>query len=147
LREGGIRVPGILEWPAMVRGGQRTDLPAVTSDYLPTIVEMLGASLPDRPMDGMSLVPVIAGKSNEGLKAIETRTLGFQSAKQFAWMQGSLKYYSPDKGETDFLFDLKADISESNNLAQQRPEALRSMKQAFLDWRQSCVDSAKGEDY
>jgi arylsulfatase A-like enzyme len=147
LREGGIRVPGILEWPAMVSGGGRTNVPAVTSDYLPTIVEMLGTSLPDRPVDGMSLIPVIAGKSNERLKAIETRKLGFQSAKQFAWMHGSLKYYSPDMGETDFLFDLNSDISESSNLAQKRPEALRIMKLAFLDWRQSCVDSANGEDY
>jgi arylsulfatase A-like enzyme len=147
LREGGIRVPGILEWPAMVSGGRRTNVPAVTSDYLPTIVEMLGTSLPDRPVDGMSLIPVIAGKSNERLKAIETRKLGFQSAKQFAWMHGSLKYYSPDMGETDFLFDLNSDISESSNLAQKRPEALRIMKLAFLDWRQSCVDSANGEDY
>lgn len=147
LREGGIRVPGILEWPALVSGGQRTDLPAVTSDYLPTIVELLGSSLPKRPIDGQSLMPLIVGDSESKLHNIQNRGLGFQSAKQFAWMQGSMKYYSPDQGKTDFLFDLASDVSESTNLSEQRPDALRQMKQAFLDWRQSCMRSANGDDY
>ena len=36
LYEGGIRVPGIVTWPAVVQAGQVTDCPGVTSDYLPT---------------------------------------------------------------------------------------------------------------
>lgn len=147
LREGGIRVPGILEWPAQVEAGQRTDLPAVTSDYLPTMIDLLGLKMPDYPMDGMSLMPLVEGESGDDLNPIRDREIGFQSAKQFAWMRGSLKYYSNDKGETDYLFDLDSDISESENLAEKRPETLQSLKKAFLDWTQSCADSAEGKDY
>ncbi|MCP5116650.1 MAG: sulfatase-like hydrolase/transferase, partial [bacterium] len=45
LYEGGIRVPGLVEWPATVKPGGKTDFPAVTSDYLPTILEVVGAKL------------------------------------------------------------------------------------------------------
>ena len=39
LLEGGIRVPGIVEWPARVKAGRTTDIPCVTSDYLPTLLD------------------------------------------------------------------------------------------------------------
>ena len=40
LLEGGIRVPGLLEWPARIKEGRRTAIPAGTIDYLPTIVDV-----------------------------------------------------------------------------------------------------------
>lgn len=64
--EGGIRVPGVLEWPAHIPSGRSTTVNAVTSDFLPTLLDLTGQPLPDRPMDGISLSPVIAG-------SIETR--------------------------------------------------------------------------
>jgi len=77
LYEGGVRVPGILEWPAVVQAGSETDVPAVTSDYLPTILDVLGQPLPaERPYDGISLLPVIRGEV-----AARGTAIGFQSKK------------------------------------------------------------------
>ncbi len=63
--EGGIRVPGLIEWPARIPSGRVSAVNAVTSDMLPTLCELAGVSLPDRPLDGVSLAPLIAGQMNE----------------------------------------------------------------------------------
>mgnify|MGYP005848202003 CR=1 FL=1 len=63
--EGGIRVPGIIEWPAVIREPRVSSVPVVTSDILPTLCDLLNLPLPDRPLDGISLVPLIEGKLTE----------------------------------------------------------------------------------
>lgn len=65
LLEGGIRVPGIIEWPSMVKQPRTTSVPCVTSDIMPTICDLLDLKLPDRPMDGISLVPVLKNEMQE----------------------------------------------------------------------------------
>ena len=68
--EGGLRVPGIIEWPAVVKTPRTTSVPVVTSDILPTLCDLLGLPLPDRPLDGISLVPLLDGKMTERPKPI-----------------------------------------------------------------------------
>lgn len=63
--EGGIRVPGVLEWPARVPQPQVADVNTVTSDMLPTVCEAVGVPKPDRPLDGISLMPLLDGKMQE----------------------------------------------------------------------------------
>ena len=147
LHDGGIRVPAVLEWPKHVAKGKRTNMPAVTSDYLPTIADILDVTLPNRPYDGQSLRHLIADPDGHKAKLIKDREIGFQSGKQYAWMKGSLKYYSPDQGKTDFLFNLDEDISESVNLAEKMPDVLRGLKQSFHQWKQSTKKSASGAHY
>ena len=55
--EGGILVPGVLEWPSTIKKPTSTSVLSFTSDILPTLAEMTGQALPDRPLDGISLVP------------------------------------------------------------------------------------------
>jgi arylsulfatase A-like enzyme len=62
LYEGGIRVPAIIEWPAVVTSPRISDMPCVTSDIMPTLLDLLGIDLPDRPIDGISLRPLIEGQ-------------------------------------------------------------------------------------
>ncbi len=59
--EGGLRVPSVLEWPARISGPLRSPVNAATSDILPTLCELAGQALPARPLDGLSLVPVLDG--------------------------------------------------------------------------------------
>lgn len=60
--EGGIRVPGVIEWPARIRVPAASAANAFTSDMLPTLGELAGAKLPARPLDGASLVPLFGGR-------------------------------------------------------------------------------------
>ncbi len=59
--EGGIRVPGIIEWPARIPEPRVSDTNAVTSDILPTLCAITRTPLPDRPLDGISLAPLFDG--------------------------------------------------------------------------------------
>ena len=62
--EGGLRVPSILEWPARYSNHQEIDIPANTSDIFPTLMEIAGINLPDRPLDGISLLEFMDGKAD-----------------------------------------------------------------------------------
>ncbi|MEO1993961.1 MAG: sulfatase-like hydrolase/transferase [Planctomycetaceae bacterium] len=60
--EGGIRVPGLIEWPSRITRPHVSTVNGVTSDMLPTLCEWAGAKLPKRPLDGISLAPLLTGK-------------------------------------------------------------------------------------
>ncbi|MCU0749696.1 MAG: sulfatase-like hydrolase/transferase [Akkermansiaceae bacterium] len=60
--EGGTLVPGLMEWPARISKPRVTGFRACTSDLLPTLAAITGQPLPDRPLDGIDLMPVIDGK-------------------------------------------------------------------------------------
>ncbi len=63
--EGGVRVAGVIEWPAKVVRPQASSVNAVTTDMLPTLCELAGRPLPKRTLDGVSLVPLIEGRMTE----------------------------------------------------------------------------------
>jgi arylsulfatase A-like enzyme len=71
LYEGGIRVPGIIEWPGRLPQGRVYEWNAVTSDMLPTLCALAGVALPERPLDGIDLMPLIEGKAKERAQSIE----------------------------------------------------------------------------
>jgi arylsulfatase A-like enzyme len=145
LYEGGVRVPGILLWPQRIKHPRVADIPCVTSDYFPTILDVLGSRLPEaqtRPYDGISLLPLIEGKM-----ARRGRPIGFESGKQLSLVDDRYKLYSADSGWTFELYDLIADPGEKNNLADTNPEVAEAMAQTLREWRASCKASDAGNDY
>ncbi len=63
--EGGILVPGLIEWPARIPQPRSTAIRASTSDLLPTLCAITGQSLPARPLDGIDLSPLLDGQMTE----------------------------------------------------------------------------------
>jgi arylsulfatase A-like enzyme len=63
--EGGTLVPGLIEWPARIPKPRTTSFRASTSDLLPTLCALVGQPLPDRPLDGIDLGPVLDGRMAE----------------------------------------------------------------------------------
>jgi len=63
--EGGTRVPGLIEWSARFPQPAATSLRASTSDLLPTVAAIAGVPLPDRPLDGLDLMPLLAAGTRE----------------------------------------------------------------------------------
>jgi arylsulfatase A-like enzyme len=156
LFEGGIRVPAVIEWPAKIAAGSVTDYPAVTSDYLPTILEILGKSLPDeRPIDGVSLLPVFADPV-----AKRPRPIGFEFAGKSALIDNRFKLVRYPAGTREgkdrsvpasdrdrtMLFDLQADPGEAHDVAAEHPERVQRMQAELDTWRASCTASAAGQE-
>ena len=81
LYEGGVLVPGVMEWPTGIKNATVMKSNCVTSDILPTLAELAGQPLPDRPLDGVSLVPFI--KNPEQVRAEPIFFWKFQSGKVF----------------------------------------------------------------
>ncbi len=143
LYEGGVRVPGILEWPARVQAGAETGVPAVTSDYLPTVLSLLGLELRDeRAIDGVDLSPLLHGETVQ-----RSQAMGFHSGGRQAWIDGRYKIVKNAKGKAFGLYDLSMDPAESGDLAGEDPGRAERMEAAFEGWRSSCVASAAGDDY
>jgi arylsulfatase len=65
LYEGGLRVPGIIEWPKKIQNQRTSDVNSVTSDIFPTLCELAGEPVPKLPLDGISLAPLINGNMKE----------------------------------------------------------------------------------
>ena len=68
--EGGIRVPGVIEWPAKITKPSVSKMNSVTTDMLPTLCKLANAKLPARPLDGIDLNPMIDGRMTERAKPI-----------------------------------------------------------------------------
>ena len=144
LFEGGVRVPGLLEWPARVKGGQVTDIPCCTSDYFPTVLDVLNIKIKGqpKPIDGVSLLPLIHGKMKK-----RPFPIAFESGSQVSLTDNRYKIYSKNKGKTYMLFDLIEDPGEKKDLSAEKPQILQSMKATLTKWRNSCKDSLAGKDY
>lgn len=65
LYEGGILVPGLIEWPARFPAPLASRLNASTSDLLPTLCAITKTTLPDRPLDGVNILSLIEGGVEE----------------------------------------------------------------------------------
>lgn len=59
--EGGHRVPGIIRYPKKIQPNTRIDAPAMGIDWLPTLADFTGSPLPQKKIDGASLVPLLTG--------------------------------------------------------------------------------------
>ncbi len=59
--QGGLLVPGLIEWPRRIPRPRISSVPASTSDLLPTVCHLAGVDLPQRPLDGQDLSGLLEG--------------------------------------------------------------------------------------
>ncbi|TMU50652.1 N-acetylgalactosamine 6-sulfate sulfatase [Flagellimonas algicola] len=144
LHEGGIRVPGIVEWPGSIPTGKKLESPCFTSDYFPTIANVLNIDLKNfnRPYDGVDLMPLIQGTVNT-----REKNLAFRFNKQAALIGEDFKIYSNDDGNTFELYNISEDPSEIENLAESQPDQLQQMVDEWHLWKASQEASAHNADY
>jgi arylsulfatase A-like enzyme len=145
LYEGGIRVPGLLEWPGVIEDGRTTSIPCCTSDYLPTVLDMVGLSPPEqaKPLDGISLRPLIEGAMDE-----RPEPIAFDRGEEQALVGNRYKLVAKGREEPSYeLFDLKNDPSEGTDLSPEQPERVDRMAKQLDAWTASVNRSREGKGY
>ncbi len=144
LHEGGIRVPGLLTWPAKIKKHTVTDIPFSTLDYFPTVMDIVGFSNngQPQPIDGISILPFLNGEMME-----RPVPIGFESRNQQAFMNNRYKIYSNNKGESFELYDIVNDKSETTDISEKYPNVVKELSEQLDKWRKSCANSNAGGDY
>jgi len=139
--EGGIRVPLVVRWPGVVEAGSTCDVPAISVDLFPTLLQIAGRVpsgwLPeDRPIDGVSLLPVL--KQTGGLKRdalywhfphYRVPCGPYSIVRSSDWKL--IKWYQGNQFE---LFNLADDLSEAKDLAGKMPEKVRQLDGQLTAW-------------
>ncbi len=116
--EGSGRVPLILRAPRGWEGvipARRYEKPVSLVDVLPTLISAAGGRVPEQA-DGVSLLPAL-----EGDDPVEDRIfhgeIGGEKRRHHCLADGRYKYMWFRLGGCEYLFDLKEDPNEVNNLA------------------------------
>ncbi|MCG8653187.1 MAG: sulfatase [Pirellulales bacterium] len=149
--EGGYREPTLMWWKGKIPAGTSCDQLCSTIDILPTVAKLIGAELPDHPIDGKDIRPLMFGQQdaksphdafycyykggelqavrNERFKLVfphSYRTLkgrpGGFGGKPVAYFQDEIRQLT--------LFDLDNDIAESKNVLAQHPGVIIELKAA-----------------
>ena len=143
--EGGLRVPAILEWPEEIKKPRITNYPASVLDILPTILAITDVQYPDseRPLDGVSLVPLMEREIGTRKKPIPFRHTG-----RAALIDNNMKLLTNNLEKDLFaLYDLANDPAEQNDIAAKYPDTVQEMRKQLLNWSLGVDASAAGKDY
>ena len=133
LTEGGIRVPWIAHWPAVIAPGGVSAQTCMTMDWSATMLDAAGAAAHgDYPLDGRSLMPLLRDASLHDEPPLFWR---MNHRCQRAMRQGVWKYLRVDGN--DYLFNLADDERERANRAPVEPDRLRAMRAAWEAWNAS----------
>lgn len=139
--EGGTRVPLIVYWPGVTKGGSENDTPVMTIDLLPTILEMAGVkNKASSTFDGVSLVPLLRQSGELAERPLFWHYPHYQHyQKEGATPYGAIRrgdyrlieFYDDHRVE---LYNLKEDVGERHNLADSSPELVKSMQDELHAW-------------
>lgn len=158
--EGGCREPTIMRWPGKIPAGTVCDTPAMTIDIFPTVAKLIGADLPEKPIDGKNIWPLIAGEEGaqspheayyfyygSGLKAVRSGKWKLVFPHEYRTMAG--KPGGKDGIPANYanattplaLFDLQADVGEQHNVLDQHPEVVKQLQKLADGIREKLGDS------
>ena len=145
LLEGGIRVPAIISWPGTISQNEVRNQFAVNVDWLPTLAELCDVPLPERTIDGKSLVQVI--RSSNARSPHDTffwQSGGKKDDPQWAVREGDWKLihnpmgYTHSGGGADqartYLFNVRSDVSEKNDLTKEHPDLVKRLREQYEMW-------------
>ena len=150
LWEGGIRVPGIIEWPGVIESNRVLSTPVVTSDLLPTVADILGFEVPKNiTLDGISILPLLQSKTNERESNIKF-AFHIHKGKLDSSFTGAVvgnrfklwATFNEGKMQQFDLYDLTLEASEKTNVSMSHPEITLSMRDELNEFLKSVTKSA-----
>jgi arylsulfatase A-like enzyme len=134
--EGGLRVPYMVQWKGHIPAGQVYEKPVSTLDVLPTALAAAGVEIdPDWKLEGVDLVPYLTGKT----AGIPHETLCWRRGSYRTIRHGDWKLLFR-KDQPVQLYNLKEDLGEANNLAEQFPERVQNLRLRWEAWDKQNVE-------
>lgn len=149
--EGGTRVPSFWYWKGVI--GEGVDIPALTAhlDVYPTLCELAGAELPDGKLqpNGRTMTPLLEnsqadwsdrklffhrGRWGWGKRSMDTRDESQYYRAAVRSERWRLVFELEDGKLVTTLSDINEDPGETTNVAEQHPEVVKQLKQAFDQW-------------
>lgn len=153
LYEGGIRVPGIVSWPAGGVPAGVIDRESVVScmDLYPTFLEAAGIAVPaGHELDGESMLQAFTQRTYERTKPLFWETQmqvidknRLNRSPRLAMREGNWKLLMFPDGSRTELYDLPNDPCEVDNLAAANPDVVKSMSVRLLEWFNSTPVSSR----
>lgn len=149
--EGGHRVPLIVRWPGRAQPGSVSDGLVNGTDYLPTFCEMAGARPPaDRTVDGASITPLFGGRTVERripacwtfpvpytfMPAVTLRDGDYVIAGWFGAKPAEqlwIDFIKTARFEKYELYNIRADVAQSDNLAARQPGQVKRLAMLLDD--------------
>jgi arylsulfatase A-like enzyme len=145
--EGGQRVPCIMRWPGVISEGVICNKMASAIDILPTIAAITGALLPEKKIDGVSILPLLLGDEKESPRRefyyhYQQNTL--EAVQKEYWKlvlpHKGISYVGVAPGNDGWpgktvhieirqneLYDLRRDPGENYNVAEYYPEIVKEL--------------------
>jgi arylsulfatase A len=163
--DGGHREPCIMRWPGHIPADRVCREPAATIDILPTLARLAGASLPQHPIDGLDIWPVISGEP--GARNPHEAYYFYWGRELQAIRSGKWKLHFPHRyitlagrpGGRDgkpvpysqgqigvALYDLENDIGEKHNIADQHPDVVQRLQNLAQKAREDLGDTATKQE-
>ncbi|MCZ6636463.1 MAG: sulfatase [bacterium] len=142
--EGGQRVPCIMRWPGQIPAGAVSSELTLSMDFYPTLAAIGGADTPtDRIIDGNDIRPLMFAEENA---ASQHESFFYYKRNSIeAVRSGKWKLHvRKDDGEIQELYDLEADIGETNNLYNQHPDVVQDLTAKIDACRKDIGDDAAG---
>jgi arylsulfatase A-like enzyme len=138
LYEGGIRAPGIVRWKGKIEAGSTNDRVTGFEDWMPTLMELVGSpKATPGDIDGISFAPTLLGKTQPERPFLyrEFPSYGGQQCVRIGDWKGVRQNLKPTKksggGKPDLtmeLYNVKADPTESKNVAADHPDIIKKME-------------------
>jgi hypothetical protein len=136
--EGGTRVPAIIVWPGMIKGGTTSGALTSSIDFYPTILDMAGiGSREGHIVDGISLAENLVTNKPLARDAIFSHfpkySIPAKNRPATYVIQGDWKYIrfydsnGPQGYEPKALYHLTEDVGERNNLWKAMPDKVEVM--------------------
>jgi arylsulfatase A-like enzyme len=128
----------MVQWPAKLPAGEVYHEMVMGFDVHATALAAAGVPLPtDKPLDGKNLIPYLTGK-DDGTP--HDRLFWRSGNRKHAARAGNWKLVL-ETGREPELYDLQNDIGETRNLAENKPEVLKSVQAAYAEWDSQMVEA------
>ncbi len=134
LWEGGIRIHAILRLPEVIPANETSAMPGIAMDLTATILDVAGIREPLAALDGVSLLPHLGQEQAPLDRQFYWQADLYDFGKQRAIRDGRWKYV--EHGNTQFLFDLDADVGERHNLFYARTDIVNRLRTDLDAWQE-----------